>query len=300
MTGLPPPNVLSYEGQVAVPFIDRPFPPKTSNYQFNVPTVWIDTNSGIPYILVGKPLNVANWVAFAGGGVVTETLTGNSGGAVGPTGNNINVVGDGTFITVAGNPGTSTLTIGHGGAFATQFTEDAGIAVPAAGNLNIVGGTGISTSGAGSTVTITAIGGTPTTFTANSGSATPALNNLNVLGSGGVTTTGSGDTITITASEFFPAYTNVTNAMSPYTVLTTDDYLSVDSSGGAVTLDFPNAPTASRTWIVKDRTGSSAASNITLTTPGGAVTFDGSTSYVMKINYEAVNLLSNGTNYEVF
>lgn len=40
-----------------------------------------------------------------------ETLTGNAGGAVGPTGGNINVVGDGTTIDVTGNPGTSTLTI---------------------------------------------------------------------------------------------------------------------------------------------------------------------------------------------
>lgn len=41
-----------------------------------------------------------------------ETLTGNSGGAVGPDGSdNINVVGDGTTINVVGNPGTNTLTI---------------------------------------------------------------------------------------------------------------------------------------------------------------------------------------------
>jgi len=41
-----------------------------------------------------------------------ETLTGNSGGPVGPDGAfNINVVGDGVTIDVAGNPGTNTLTI---------------------------------------------------------------------------------------------------------------------------------------------------------------------------------------------
>jgi len=46
------------------------------------------------------------------GGV--STLTGNSGGAVGPAAGNINVVGSG-LITVAGNPGTSTLTISSSG-----------------------------------------------------------------------------------------------------------------------------------------------------------------------------------------
>jgi hypothetical protein len=40
----------------------------------------------------------------------------------------------------------------------TTFTEDSGTATPAANNLNIVGGAGITTSGSGSTVTITATG----------------------------------------------------------------------------------------------------------------------------------------------
>lgn len=46
---------------------------------------------------------------------VVETLTGNSGGAVGPDGaHNINVVGSGG-VTVTGNPGTNTLTITSSG-----------------------------------------------------------------------------------------------------------------------------------------------------------------------------------------
>lgn len=58
-------------------------------------------------------MSQAGAIASTGGvgPTVVETLTGNSGGPVGPTGNNINVVGDGTSVTVAGNPGTSTLTI---------------------------------------------------------------------------------------------------------------------------------------------------------------------------------------------
>ena len=51
----------------------------------------------------------------SGPGSVVETLTGNTGGAVGPTGGNINVIGAGG-ITVTGNPGTSTLTITGAGA----------------------------------------------------------------------------------------------------------------------------------------------------------------------------------------
>jgi hypothetical protein len=96
-------------------------------------------------------------------------------------------------------------------------------------------------------------------------------------------------------------YTNVTNAMSPYTVLNTDYYLSVDCSGGAVTLNFPNSPAFKQMWIVKDRTGSSSANNITVTTPGGTVTFDGATILLIDTAYGAVNLIANSTpTYEVF
>ena len=96
-------------------------------------------------------------------------------------------------------------------------------------------------------------------------------------------------------------YTNVTHAMSPYTVLSTDYYISVDCSAGTVQLDFPNAPTFKQIWIVKDRTGNAALNNITLTTPGGSVTFDGLTTYTMNSNYQAINLLANATpTYEVY
>lgn len=96
-------------------------------------------------------------------------------------------------------------------------------------------------------------------------------------------------------------YTNVTHGMSPYTVLSTDNYISCDTSGGAITLLFPNAPTADQTWIVKDRTGNAGANNITVTTVGGAINIDGSTSQVLAANYIAIQLLANATpTYEIY
>src|SRR5580698_3075585 len=86
---------------------------------------------------------------------VVETLTGNTGGAVGPTGNNINVVGDGTTVEVTGNPGTSTLTISALGGVATTFDGDSGSATPSAGVLTLHGTGDITTSATGSTVTFT-------------------------------------------------------------------------------------------------------------------------------------------------
>ena len=97
------------------------------------------------------------------------------------------------------------------------------------------------------------------------------------------------------------AYTNVNHGASPYTVLSTDEYLSVDASGGTVTLNFPNSPTYKQTWIVKDRLGYASTNNITITTPGGTVTFDGVTSYAIISNYGAINLIANATpTYEVY
>lgn len=116
-------------------------------------------------------------------------------------------------------------------------------------------------------------------------------------------------TIIINASNQLQAtgsyfnYTAISFADSPYTVLSTDYYISVDSSGGLVVINFPNAPTAKRSWVVKDRTGnaSNPNNNIQLTTPGGVVTFDGQTTYTIYANYASVNVLANSTpTYEVY
>lgn len=53
---------------------------------------------------------VVNVAGGGGGGSPVQTLTGNSGGAIPPTANNINVVG-GNGINIVGTPGTSTLTV---------------------------------------------------------------------------------------------------------------------------------------------------------------------------------------------
>lgn len=104
----------------------------------------------------------------------------------------------------------------------------------------------------------------------------------------------------VSATATTPNYKNVAGPVT-YTVLGTDQYISCDSTAGAITLNFPNAPSASRTWTVKDRTGTAALNAITITTPGGIVTIDGSTTYTIVSNFGAVNLLANATpTYEVY
>lgn len=106
----------------------------------------------------------ANWSKTGSGSLGLETLTGNTGGAVGVDSNhNINTIGTSPY-TVTGNPSTHTLTWADNGTIAYTYTENTGTATPAANNLNVLGDAtqGIATSGSGSTITITADDATTT------------------------------------------------------------------------------------------------------------------------------------------
>jgi hypothetical protein len=146
------------------------------------------------------------------------------------------------------------------------------------------------------------------TLTGNTGGAVHAnsSNNIFVVGDGVTcTVVGSPSLHSLTISVLTPAvevipYTGVTHAQSPYTTLSTDYYISCDLTGGVITIRLPNAPATGRVYIIKDRLGLAATSNITITTPGGTVTLDGSTSFVMNTAYEAIQFVFNGTNYEGF
>jgi hypothetical protein len=83
-----------------------------------------------------------------------DTITGNIGGPISPDNNfNIDILGIGPIL-VTGTPATHSLDISLGGAVATEFDGDAGIAIPALGVLNINGAHNINTTGAGNTITV--------------------------------------------------------------------------------------------------------------------------------------------------
>lgn len=141
----------------------------------------------------------------------------------------------------------------------------------------------------------------PTQYNTQTGGANGTLNNVSPGTSGFVlTSNGASAQPTYQSSGLIVAVTELNHASSPYTVLSTDYFLSCDVSGGVLTINLPNAPSTGRVYIIKDKGGNALTSNITVTTVGGTVTLDGATTYVMNANYQSISVLFNGTVYEIF
>lgn len=143
----------------------------------------------------------------------------------------------------------------------------------------------------------------PTAFVTDSGTVIPSFNVVNVNGGPGIEVIANpngSNNMEIIATEVAPNYVNVDSSMSPYTVTATDYYISVDASGGAVIINLPDAPTADRQFIIKDRLGVSQTNNITIQSITGASTIDQQSNYTFIDNFESLECLWHGGNYEIF
>ena len=82
---------------------------------------------------------------------------------------------------------------------------------------------------------------------------------------------------------------------SNHTISTSEYYLGVDSTGGAIKLTLPSAATATngQTWVVKDEGGVSGTKNITVS-GSNADTIDGQTTAVLQSPYASITLYCNG------
>ena len=136
----------------------------------------------------------------------------------------------------------------------------------------------------------------------NTAIITPVSGNINFVNGANVSITGSGNNIIVSAETGSQAvhYTPVNHSMSPYVVQLSDYYLGVTTNGGAVTIQLPNDPATGTVYIVKDSAGDSEANAITVTTIGGVVNIDASTSLVIEIDYKAVQFIFNGSSWEAF
>lgn len=146
----------------------------------------------------------------------------------------------------------------------------------------------------GNTAAPPTFGAVPNAALVNDSITVAAGTGINVSGSPVVL----GGTVTISTTGV--ASSLVITSGPTYVATSTDYYIAVNSSAGAVTVQLPNAPATARTFVIKDQTGSAASHNITVTTVGGTVNLDGATTFVMNTAYQAANFIFDGTAYEVF
>jgi hypothetical protein len=230
-------------------------------------------------------------------GTYIQTITGNSGGPVGPDGaGNINIIGSGN-INVAGNAGTFTETITLVGT--TNHAVQVG---NAAGSLTSipVGLTGeVLTGVTGADPVFAAPAAASITLTADTGG--PLVSSSFTLAGGlNMATSGAGTTITFAASpaQYLTNY-RVANA-SPFVVNATDYYITVDTSTIPITIQLPDAPTIYRRFIIKDSAGNASVQNVTVTTVSGIKFIDGAATFVMNTNYQAIELVYDNFGYQIF
>ena len=307
--------------------------PLTSDFQYPIGQQWIDELAGNAYILVSVAASSADWILTAATSGTIDTLTGDSGGAISPSADNINLLGTANQITTTGTTATITFSVPATfiapGSIESTTTTSVGTNLDVAGNSLLTGTLGVT--GASSLGALTQVG---TASINGSGSATTSIGSIaggNITITGGAATTtaivGSGGTIHIgadaAANDVVVGSTNTTsstviqagtggisflggqidsvtaidNTDSPYAVAGTDFFITVDTSTAAVTVTLPATPVTGRYVIVNDGTGDASSNNITIDGNGNNISSAGTSAATKAIvnDYIALKLYFTGT-----
>lgn len=126
------------------------------------------------------------------------------------------------------------------------------------------------------------------------------INNVGVIGDSNITRIGTSQT------DFYPIgilHTNsgrtvnlTTPGAYPYTTLTTDDVILVDSSSSRTIVPL-GSPINGTRYIIKDNVGSAGTNNITVTPSGKNI--DGQASFIINTNYGSITIVYNGSEWSV-
>lgn len=191
LTGINPLAYIGVEPSMPSNTLSEPRDPTDNDLRgFNLGDLWINSTTRSLWILASKSQLVSpKWIKLSSESADLGTLTGDSGGAVTPSGGNINVQGNpGSPYLTVGNASPNTLFIDDDGTVPTIFDTDGDAINPAFNTIVIAGGDLITTSGAGDTVTIDLDNGTDGQLIIGATGGSPAYANL----------TSSGGTIAIT------------------------------------------------------------------------------------------------------
>jgi hypothetical protein len=233
----------------------------------------------------------ANLNTIIGNNAGNGSLTGTHNTSLGYS--SLSALTSGGLNTAIGYQAGSTITSGSGNIYLGNITG----ATATEADTTRIGNTGVTAA-----CYILGIGGVDVASTANVVvESSDQLGTAVISGGTNISVTSGANIITISSSTTVTShYVTVTHAASPYTALSTDYYISCDVTAGVITILLPNAPTTGRVFVIKDKFGLCSSNNITITTVGGTVGIDGVTSFVMNTAYEAVQVIFNSTNYEVF
>jgi hypothetical protein len=106
--------------------------------------------------------------------------------------------------------------------------------------------------------------------------------------------------LTVSASPII-SYVQIAFIDSAYTASVTTEFISCDTSGGAIIINLPSATVAQgESWIIKDRIGNANLNNITIQSLVGGKTIDTAANYIINAAFGSVRILYNGVNYEVY
>ncbi len=146
--------------------------------------------------------------------------------------------------------------------------------------------------GAGATCTISHV----TIFNSNanaiSGAGTLRYAHVDFIGTSSVI----GSTIQVPNVSSNDAVTIKTPGAYPYTTIPQDNLILVDTSSARSIVPLAS-PTTGQVHRIKDNVGSAAANNITITPSGKNI--DGAASYVINTNYGSVDIIYNGTQWNI-
>lgn len=94
---------------------------------------------------------------------------------------------------------------------------------------------------------------------------------------------------------FFSSYVTVTT--TPYPVTATDQCIDVDPTATNIVIDLPAASAGLRWLRIARSTG--GANTVTIDA-AGADTINGAGTYLLPIQYQTVDLVSNGVSWRIF